>query len=197
MQDLNIKLFIYIVIIFSSIIHEYFHAWAAFILGDKTAKDAGRLTLNPIPHIDPIGTIIIPFILLISVGGFIGWAKPVPYNPYNLKNQKWGRTIVALAGPVSNLFIALVLGIIIRLSLFPALVYPFSAIVFVNIFLALFNLIPVPPLDGSKLIFDLFPKSEALFQKTRWGIMFAVLIGITILPYEARWIFTVFVGNLL
>jgi Zn-dependent protease len=195
MNQLSSKLFIYVIIIFSAIIHEYFHAWAAYIQGDKTAKEQGRLTLNPIPHIDPLGTIIIPLILLITAGGFIGWAKPVPFNPYNLKNQKWGRTIVALAGPFSNLFIALALGLLIRISIFPLLIIPFSLIAYVNIFLALFNLIPIPPLDGSKLVFDIFPKWENVFKRSSWGIILAIFIGITVLPYLVSWIFFIFTGT--
>ena len=195
MDNITNKIFLYIIIVFSSVIHEYFHAWAAFILGDKTAKEEGRMTLNPIPHLDLLGTVIIPLVLLLTMGGFIGWAKPVPINPYNFKNQKWGRTIVSLAGPFSNLFIALVLGLLIRFSVFPLLTPPFSFIVYINIFLAMFNLIPVPPLDGSKLIFDIFPKLENVFQRSYLGLFFALIIGVTILPYLANWIFLLFAGN--
>ena len=194
MSGLELKIFIFVVIVFSSIIHEYFHAWSAFALGDKTAKEAGRLTLNPVPHIDLFGTIIIPLTLLLVAGAFIGWAKPVPYNPYNLKNQRWGKTIIALAGPGSNLFIALVIGLLIRFSIFPFLIVPFTFIAYVNIFLALFNLIPVPPLDGSKLLFSIFPRSEGRLAGSSIGLLIALFIGISFLPYLTSWIFLFFTG---
>jgi len=195
MSGLESKIFIYVVIVFSAIIHEFSHAWAAYISGDPTAKNEGRLTLNPIPHLDMWGTVIIPLFLLFFVNGFIGWAKPVPFNPYNLKNQKWGRTIVALAGPVSNLVIALIFGLLIRFSVFSFLVIPFSFIVYINIFLALFNLIPIPPLDGSKLLFDAFPRLETMFGRSFIGIFIALFIGITFLPYLARLIFLLFTSS--
>ncbi|TSD02005.1 MAG: peptidase M50, partial [Parcubacteria group bacterium Athens0714_24] len=123
-----------------------------------------------------------------------GWAKPVPYNPYNLKNQRWGKTIIALAGPGSNLFIALVIGLLIRFSIFPFLIVPFTFIAYVNIFLALFNLIPVPPLDGSKLLFSIFPKSEGRWAGSNIGLLIALFIGISFLPYLTNWIFLFFTG---
>ncbi|MFH1129171.1 MAG: site-2 protease family protein [Patescibacteria group bacterium] len=195
MSSIETKIFIYIIIIFSAIIHEYCHAWAAFAQGDHTAKNAGRLTLNPIPHIDIYGTVIIPLFFLFFVGGFLGWAKPVPINPYNFKNQKWGLTFVSLAGPASNLFIALVLGLLIRFSVFPFLTMPFGWIAYINIFLALFNLIPMPPLDGSKLLINKFPKLEEKFGKSFVGTFIALAIAITILPTIASFIFTIFAGH--
>jgi len=197
MSGIESKIFIYVIIVFSSIIHEYCHAWAAFAQGDHTAKDAGRLTLNPIPHLDLYGTVIIPLFFLFFINGFLGWAKPVPINPYNFKNQKWGLTLVSLAGPASNLFIALVLGLLIRFSAFPFLAMPFGLIVYINIFLALFNLIPMPPLDGSKLLFNKFPKFEEKFGKSFIGTFIALAIAITILPYIASFIFTIFTGQMI
>src|SRR3989338_121736 len=103
------------ILVMSVVIHEVSHGFMAYALGDSTAKYAGRLTLNPIPHIDPFGSIILPFILSLLPGGMVfGWAKPVPYNPYNLRDQKWGPGLVAAVGPVSNLFVALVFGLVIR-----------------------------------------------------------------------------------
>ncbi len=195
MSSIESKIFIYIIIIFSSIIHEYCHAWAAYAQGDHTAKDMGRLTLNPISHMDLYGTVIVPLFFLFFANGFIGWAKPVPINPYNFKNQKWGLTIVSLAGPASNLFIALVLGLLIRFSVFPFFKNPFEIIAYINIFLALFNLIPVPPLDGSKLLINKFPKLEEKFGKSFIGIFIALIIAITILPYVAGFIFLFFTGR--
>jgi len=160
-MDIISSLIIVAVLIFSVIIHELSHGYAALMLGDPTAKLAGRLTLNPIPHLDPLGSIIIPAILALTPGGIIfGWAKPVPYNPYNLRNQKWGESVVAFAGPASNLVIAIVFGLIIRfgdLVLSPATVYMMSLVVFINILLAFFNLIPIPPLDGSKVLNAFLP----------------------------------------
>ena len=102
-----------LILIFSVVVHEVSHGYAALALGDKTAQDAGRLTLNPLKHLDPFGSIILPS-LSYMLGGFIfGWAKPVPYNPYNLKNRKWGPAIVALAGPFANVSLAVVFGLIV------------------------------------------------------------------------------------
>ncbi|HEY4500581.1 MAG TPA: site-2 protease family protein [Candidatus Paceibacterota bacterium] len=102
-------IFSLIVLLFSVVIHEISHGYAALFLGDRTAEYAGRLTLNPIKHIDLVGTIILPVISLLLPGSFLfGWAKPVPYNPYNLRNQRWGEAIVAAAGPLSNILLALI-----------------------------------------------------------------------------------------
>ncbi|MFZ2523153.1 MAG: site-2 protease family protein, partial [Minisyncoccia bacterium] len=140
MSILNI--FPIIIFIFSVIIHEVSHGYAAYMQGDKTAKYAGRLTLNPIPHVDLMGSIILPGLLILSGSPMvIGWAKPVPFNPYNLRNQKWGEALVALAGPLSNISIAFIFGLLIRLGLFASLIEPFSYIVFINLVLAVFNLV--------------------------------------------------------
>jgi Zn-dependent protease len=165
MQE-NLQIFSFLILIFSIVIHEFSHGWMADYLGDPTARYMGRLTLNPIPHIDPIGSILLPLVLLVSNAGFIiGWAKPVPYNPYNLKDQKNGPAYVGAAGPVSNLLIALIFGITIRLLLIQgidageSMITLFSIIVYYNILLAVFNLVPIPPLDGSKVIFYFLPYS--------------------------------------
>ena len=147
----------------SVIIHEVAHGYAALSQGDPTAKLAGRLTMNPLKHLDPIGSVLLPLILVLSNASFmIGWAKPVPYNPNNLKNFKWGTILVASAGIIANLIIAIIFGLLIRFSLVlgltaPGILEAFSAIVIVNIVLALFNLVPIPPLDGSKILFALLP----------------------------------------
>ena len=197
-------LFIYLVIIISAVFHEYAHAWAAFRLGDPTAKNAGRLTLNPIVHIDLWGTVIIPLVLLYASGIFIGWAKPVPYNPYNLRDQRYGNLKVAIAGPAINLLIALVLGLVLRFSSLFASVSFISPIfwqllgfvVFVNIFLAMFNLIPIPPLDGSKVLGDLFPRlSYNIARLGFFGLFIALFLAFIILPPIANGIFWFFTGN--
>ena len=156
--------FFLIVILFSAIIHEYAHGLAAFLLGDDTAKHEGRLTLNPIPHIDPIGTVLVPGALFLLGTGFLfGWAKPVPFNPYNLKNQRWGPSIVGVAGPGTNLLIAIIFALIIRLipGISPDFVIFLGIIVYANIILGVFNLLPIPPLDGSKVLYALLPASFA------------------------------------
>ncbi|HLP44165.1 MAG TPA: site-2 protease family protein [Candidatus Nanoarchaeia archaeon] len=151
-----------IILVFSVVIHEVAHGYAAYMLGDHTAKYQGRLTLNPLKHLDPFGSVILPLLLHLSNAGFmIGWAKPVPFNPYNLKNQRWGEAIVAVAGPLSNIAIALIFGIFIRIGLtagfMSAEVLNITAyIVLINLVLAVFNLVPIPPLDGSKIIFTIF-----------------------------------------
>jgi len=147
------------IILFSAVIHEVMHGYAADRLGDPTARYAGRLTLNPIPHLDPVGSILLPLIFALSPGSFFfGWAKPVPYNPYNLtKAPKWGEAIVAAAGPASNLALAILFGLIIRSGLFPMANEIWTYVVLINISLMLLNLIPIPPLDGSKILSAILP----------------------------------------
>lgn len=164
-MQLSDTLFLIVVIIFSAVIHEVMHGVAADWLGDKTARYAGRLTLNPIPHLDPIGSVILPLVLALSGSSFFfAWAKPVPYNPYNLRRDglfaRFAEAIVAGAGPISNLVIAAITGAIIRLHAFSAQVTAvLFIIVVVNTMLFLFNLIPIPPLDGSKILTSLLPRS--------------------------------------
>lgn len=152
--------FFFIVITFSAIIHEYCHGWMAERLGDPTARLAGRLTLNPIVHIDPIWTIMMPLILLYVSGGSLLFAaaKPVPVNPFNLRNNRYGLALVSFAGPGSNLITAFVLGLLLRSFPPGTFVFYLGIIVYANILLAVFNLVPIPPLDGSKILFDLLPE---------------------------------------
>ena len=142
-----------IILILSVIAHEAAHGYAADSLGDPTARLSGRLTLNPLPHIDIVGSLLVPALLILSGSPILfGWAKPVPYNPYNLKNKRWGETLVAIAGSATNLLLAVIFGLLVRFG--SALGLPVSAltlaatIAFVNLFLGLFNLLPFPPLDG-------------------------------------------------
>lgn len=169
------------ILIFSVVIHEVAHGYAASYLGDQTARYQGRLTLNPLKHLDPFGSLIVPF-LSYQLGGFIiGWAKPVPYNPYNLRPGRWSEAFVAGAGPLSNILIAIIFGTVLRFTQDTAS-GPFleitTLIVFINIILAIFNLIPVPPLDGSKLLFALFPESfreiRAFFE--RYGFILLLFV---------------------
>lgn len=136
------------------IFHEVAHGYAAWRLGDPTAKLAGRLTLNPIAHIDLWGTIIIPTLMYIAGGFIFGWAKPVPVNYYNLRGGKYGPFLVALAGPATNLALVIIFGLLARFSpANTALPYLFFTMALVNAVLMLFNLIPIPPLDGSKVLY--------------------------------------------
>lgn len=156
-------IFFIAILIVSVVVHEVSHGFAADLLGDPTARIAGRLTLNPIPHIDPVGSILVPAVLSLIPGGIVfGWAKPVPFNPYNLRAGKWGPALVAVAGPVSNLLIAFIFAGVIRWVLPLGLISAAAGqivvmVVVLNIVLALFNLIPIPPLDGSKILFALIP----------------------------------------
>lgn len=155
-------IFLIAVIMFSAVIHEVMHGVAADKLGDKTARYAGRLTLNPIPHLDWFGSVLLPAIFVLSNSPiFFGWAKPVPYNPYNLKPGRFSEAIVAGAGPASNLVIALMGGLLIRSGVYAAANDVIFLIVAVNTMLFLFNLIPIPPLDGSKVLEALLPRSFA------------------------------------
>jgi Zn-dependent protease len=177
-------IFSLLILLFSVIIHEVSHGYAALALGDRTAEYEGRLTLNPIKHIDPVGTVILPLLMFLLPGGLVfGWAKPVPYNPYNLRNQRWGEAIVAFAGPLSNIILALIFGFLIRFYLVPGgeLGSPVGIIaqiiVLVNLTLAVFNLIPIPPLDGSKIISSVLPRG---FMKVREYLEQFGFIGVLI-----------------
>lgn len=162
-----------IILIFSIIIHEYAHGYIAYQLGDDTAYRAGRLTLNPLAHLDPLGSVIVPLLFYLSAGFVFGWAKPVPYNPYNLKDQRWGPAKVAIAGPASNFAVALIFALLLRI--FPLQIFTF--IILINIILGIFNLVPIPPLDGSKILFALLPdrywKLKANLEQ--FGFIFIIL----------------------
>ena len=161
-------IFYILILLMSVVIHEVSHGFMAEYFGASTARMAGRLTLNPIKHIDIFGSIILPTLLFLSTMAtghpfVFGWAKPVPYNPNNLSNRKWGTIAVAAAGVLANILIAVIFGIIIRFSAGYALSDSFyfitSSIVLINLALAVFNLVPIPPLDGSKILFSLLPAS--------------------------------------
>jgi Zn-dependent protease len=156
------------ILIFSVVIHEVSHGLTAHALGDPTAKDAGRLTLNPLHHLDPVGSVLVPLASFLLGGVIIGWARPVPYDPSRLRvsNQDVGSAIVGAAGPLANIVVALVFGSLVRTSGAWAesvggaagpLIEVMSAIVFINLVLAVFNFVPIPPLDGSKVLFSLLP----------------------------------------
>ena len=179
-------------ILMSIIVHEVSHGYAAYLLGDDTAKRQGRLTFNPMRHIDTFGTIILPLLLLMTTRGGLafGYAKPVPINPYNFKNYKKDTALTAAAGPLSNFIIAFILAMVLRLILnsidpymqigtgLQLLLRVLYNIIFINLFLGLFNLIPFPPLDGSKVL-GAFLSDEMYFKYTaqeRKGMMIFMLI---------------------
>jgi Zn-dependent protease len=183
-------LFYIAILIMSVVIHEVSHGFMAEYFGDKTARYAGRLTLNPIKHLDLFGSVILPALLVFSNSPFLfGWAKPVPYNPANLSDKKWGEMWVAAAGVISNFFIALVFGIIIRLSIGADLPEGFyfitSTIVMTNLILAIFNLVPIPPLDGSKILFSFFPRSfdRALVAFEQYSFIILLVFIISLSKY--------------
>lgn len=157
-----ISIFSIIVLIFSVVVHEVSHGYMAYRFGDLTAKYAGRLTFNPIKHIDPLGSIILPVIMALLPGGIIlGWAKPVPINPYNFTRRKLGEFATAFAGPLSNILIAGIFIVLIRFSgelgMDPIFVQLSLVVVIINSVLAFFNLIPIPPLDGYRIVSILLP----------------------------------------
>jgi Zn-dependent protease len=200
-------LFFIIILLYSVILHEVAHGHMANILGDPTARMSDRLTLNPLKHLDPMGSVVVPLLLALSHGPIFGWAKPVPYNPYNLRNQRWGTLAVGIAGVLANFALALTAGIAIRLSglsLTELLAYPiFRPIIIiagVNIVLGVFNLIPIPPLDGSKVLFSLLPYNLQYIQRIleQYWFVFILLIffvgGSFIVLPVANILFLLFTG---
>ena len=190
-----------IVILFAITIHEAAHGWAANKLGDPTAMILGRVTLNPVAHIDPFGTILLPLLMVIMRAPPFGWAKPVPVNPLNLKNPKKDNLLISAAGPVSNLSAAILAGVLFKVLVAtrPMTLYELSAVfrggsistpfgglaiifyfaVLLNVFLAVFNLIPIPPLDGSGILIGLI--SEEAAQKVEQLRPFGIIIVLAML----------------
>jgi Zn-dependent protease len=176
--------------------HEVAHGSVALALGDSTAKDEGRLTLNPLKHIDPFGTIFLPLILALIPGNsvIIGWAKPVPINFNNITDKKFGALKVSLAGPLSNFVLATVFALIIRFIpvLNPEMNFIFTIIIFYNLILGIFNLIPIPPLDGSHILFDLLPQGQTLETIKSFLYQYGIFILIFVLFIFPRldWIYS-------
>lgn len=214
-QEIVLAAFYIFILLYAVIIHEVSHGVMALWLGDTTAKYAGRLNLNPLHHIDPIGSIAVPLVMMFTTGFAFGWAKPVPYNPYNLRDQKWGPTWVALAGPGSNFLLALSAALIAKVlplalaikldildrffgvlggagdwsdrwghladavagsggSIFFGLL---MMVVFWNVVLGMFNLLPIPPLDGSKLMYSIFSlRTETIILFEQFGFILLLLV---------------------
>lgn len=201
-MDATNAIFYVAILIMSVVIHEISHGFMAEYFGDKTARHAGRLTLNPIKHLDLFGSILLPAFLVISNAGFLfGWAKPVPYNPYNLSDRKWGTIAVASAGVLANFFIAILFGFILRFATSfgvpPEFYFIVSAIVVVNLGLAIFNLVPIPPLDGSKIFLSFLPRSMdrtiEIFEQ------YSIIILIVFVVYFSKYLYPIlsFLFNLL
>jgi Zn-dependent protease len=186
------------VVLFAITVHEASHGWAALKMGDPTAYQLGRISLNPIRHIDPIGTILLPLMLIIMGAPPFGWAKPVPVNPLNLKNPRKDNLIISIAGPVSNISVAVIAFIVLKIlmNLNPSLFYssgggisnllsPLITIVYytivINVILAFFNLIPIPPLDGSGVVMGLISEEAAQkYEQIRpYGFFILILLIMT------------------
>lgn len=179
-----------VVLVFSIIVHEVSHGYMAKLLGDPTAQLQGRLTLNPIKHIDPIGSVLLPALLVFTHSQFLfGWAKPVPYNPHLLtKGGRFAEALVALAGPLSNIALAVLLASLYKLGLINSIVAYIA--VYTNIFLALLNLIPIPPLDGSKILPSLLPAFlrfgfENMMRQMEMGGIMTMVFVLIFLSYFA------------
>ena len=211
-------IFYVVILIMSVVVHEFAHGYTAYLLGDNTARIQGRLTLNPLKHLDIFGSVLLPLLLVISKAGFvIGWARPVPYNPNNLRNGRNGNIMVSVAGILANLFIAILFGLMIRFATQLGLppytslpIHPFykitSIIVLTNLVLALFNIIPIPPLDGSRVIVALLPSRfqqvERFLDSYGFVILIAVMLilnifGIDILSTPVRVLFRLLTGSMI
>ena len=171
------------ILIYSVILHEIAHGAVALWNGDRTARDAGRLTLNPLPHIDLLGSVVLPLVLILTGSNlFFAWAKPVPFNPRNFNNKRLGVFTVGLAGPLTNIALAALFSLALRAAgtqniLFPFFYYGAS----VNVFLALFNLVPIPPLDGSRAVGVFMPRElkSLYYSLERWGFLIVIVLVTT------------------
>ncbi|MFA4975389.1 MAG: site-2 protease family protein [Candidatus Paceibacterota bacterium] len=189
-MDATNTIFYVAILIMSVVIHEVSHGFVALWFDDRTALYAGRLTLNPLKHLDIFGSVLLPLLLVLTHAPFLfGWAKPVPYNPNNFTNRKWGTVAVAAAGILANLFIAILFGLILRFSLNSTVSIKFisiiSSIVIINLGLAIFNLVPIPPLDGSKILFSLLPSSfyKVIFFFEQYSLVLILIFIVFLIDY--------------
>jgi Zn-dependent protease len=184
MESFIFKIISFICLVIAITFHEFCHALAADHMGDPTPRSRGRLTLNPLAHADPIGTIVLPLINILTGFPTIGWAKPVPIDPFNFRHPKRDEIIVSLAGPISNLFLATISSLIIRfLPLSEIFILFFYLLTFINISLFVFNLIPIPPLDGSHILLNLLPeKSRIQWEETFDHYGFVLIIVLVFFP---------------
>ncbi len=207
-MNITLIIFEFLILIFSAVLHEVAHGYAAKHLGDDTAERAGRLTLNPLRHLDPFYSVLMPILLFIGTGGsfFFAAAKPVPFDPRKLKDARWGSAKVALAGPATNLLLAIVFGIAVRIFVLTTVSDMFitllAIVVLMNIVLGLFNLIPIPPLDGSRVLFALLPQTQAtyriMYMLERWGLVLVLIFafwGFQLIRPAIGWLFTLFTGQ--
>lgn len=205
---MTLTIFALIILLFSIIIHEVAHGGVAYYLGDPTAKYAGRLTLNPFKHLDLFGSVIVPFSLFLIyslsgvMGPIVGWAKPVPINPNNFRDKKWGELKVSIAGPATNFLIAAGFGLTIRFITLPQILFSlFSIIVLYNFLWGLFNLVPIPPLDGSHILFSLLPYKYKKFQFSlqQYGLFILIFFiffgGLELIFSGAIWLYYLTVGQ--
>jgi len=199
-----ITIFALIVLVFSVVLHEIAHGFCAFCLGDPTAKYAGRLSLNPLKHLDFLGSFFLPLFTLLVTGGqgpIFGFAKPVPINPYNFRDQRWGELKVAIAGPAANFFVATIFGLSMRFFSLPHFLFvAFSIITFYNFLWGVFNLLPVPPLDGSHILLSLLGKKgfemKWIFQQYGFLIFLLIIfVGLRIVTPLALMLFKLVVGQ--
>lgn len=206
-MDFTVAIFQIVILIFSAVIHEISHGAMANHLGDPTAKLLGRLTLNPIKHLEPFGSVLLPFTTYLASGGsfLFGWAKPVPYNPMNIRDPRWGSAYIALAGPAANFAIALVFGLALRFVHFPETAFfaamqgLFTIVVYVNILLGVFNLVPIPPLDGSKLLFAVLGDAHSgveqfLEQNSMLILLLFLFFGFPLITPIITFLFTAITG---
>ncbi|MDD5527887.1 MAG: site-2 protease family protein [Patescibacteria group bacterium] len=196
-----LPIFIIVVLIFSAIVHEYMHGWMANELGDPTAKNAGRLTLNPLAHLDLWGSVVLPVVLYFTTGFIFGYAKPVPINPNYLRHPKYDMVKVALAGPLSNLALAIFFGLFVRFVPISngLLIQLLSVIVEINLILFIFNILPIPQLDGSRVIFPFLPRpiQEFYLRTETMGTIIAllfVLIAFPVILIAEQFLYKLIVG---
>lgn len=202
-MDIIITIFTLLVLLFSVVIHEVAHGSIALYLGDPTAKYAGRLTLNPLKHLDLMGSVLVPLFLWWSGLPMFAWAKPVPVNPYNFRDQKWGSLKVSIAGPAANFLIAVFFGFSLRFFseyLSEAVLTLFSIIVIYNFLLGIFNLIPIPPLDGHHVLFALLPEriSNIKIFLRRYSLLLLMVFflfgGANLVFFTAEFLYSLVLG---